>query len=136
MKLIQLVVLILLSCASTAQEPDSIGVNNSAKLNLHESQLLESLLKNSGIEYDLTLKKAAFIASSSASQFETKSHFFQHSILPWTLKGDSPSISMVTLTEDEKQLSGGYDVLVLGWVVILTKGRRKQIVKELATLTH
>lgn len=131
MKLIYLVPILFGFTTITAQSLDSVGLDDDPILNTSEAELLQSIVVGSENGYSLNHKKAAFITGSAASRFEVKSDFFQHSILPWTSIGRCPSMSIVILTEEEKILSGGYDVLVLAWVVVLTKGRRKRIVKHL-----
>ncbi|HRO41426.1 MAG TPA: hypothetical protein PL009_01235 [Flavipsychrobacter sp.] len=112
-----------------AQSMDYIG-KDSSTLNMEEANLLNSILINQRGDFDFNNKKVVFITGSTGNRILTKSDYFQNYLLPWIKKGDTPSVSMVRLTDQEK-CRAGYDVLIISWVKIFTDRQKKKIIKEL-----
>lgn len=136
-KIILLFFITLLSCQImpqkiTAQIQTQSSISNGKEmLNTQEAELLNSLLKQSRNTFDFHGKKIAFITGSSGSRILSKADFFNTSVNPWLKNGETPQISMVKLTENEKNKSGGYDALVLSWVKVFTNKRKKKVIKQL-----
>lgn len=131
MKILILAILLFGSFSLVAQNLDSIGIDNSPFLNNAEVILLHSLLEKQRGSFGFTDKKVAFVTGSSGSMIKAKSDYFKNSVKPWVENQLEPQIFMVLLTEAEKQRSGGYDVLVLSWVKVLTDRRKRKIVEYL-----
>jgi hypothetical protein len=111
-----------------AQDNETFAIDSSTQLNSHEVELLNTLLKDYRDTFDFKDKKIAFVQGSGGCTFTDKSHFFE-SIKPWLDAGDIPTVSMWKLTEPEKEISGGYDVIVGSWVKAFT--RKKRTLKQL-----
>lgn len=114
-----------------AQNLDSIGIDNNPFLNKDEVKLLNSLLEEQRDTFNFTGKKVAFITGSNGRTLVTKSDYFKNSVKPWIEKNSKPQIFMVKLTKDEKERSGGYDVLVLSWVKVFTPRSKVKIIEKL-----
>jgi hypothetical protein len=117
-----------------AQSLDNLGIDNNPILNKDEVQLLNFLLVESRDTFDFNYKKVAFITGSNGRKIVTKSDYFQNSVNPWIEKVSKPQIFMIILTEDEKEKSGGYDVLVLSWVKIFTPKSQEKVIKQLGDM--
>lgn len=119
--------------------PDQTGmdyghqqIENTDTMNGKEISILNSILKNSRDTFDFERKQVAFISGSSGSKILTKSYFFNNCIYPWIEKEERPQVSMILLNEEEKKLSGGYDVLVLAWVKSLSNKQKQKILVKLS----
>lgn len=115
----------------TAQNYDRIGTDDHPVLNKEEVKLLNSLLQETRDTFDFMDKKVAFITGSNGRTITPKSNYFKSSVLPWVEDGTRPQISMVKLSKDEKEKSGGYDVLVLSWVKVYTKRAHRKALNTL-----
>jgi len=133
MRLLLIISFLLSTCGLFAQNIDSIGIDDHPVLNESEVKLLNSLLEEQRDMFDFENKKVAFITGSSGRTITAKSDFFRSSVLPWVEDGSRPQISMVKLTIDEKEKSGGYDVLVLTWVKAFTPRTQRKTIEQLRT---
>jgi hypothetical protein len=107
-----------------------IKIDDTEKLNKKEAKLLNSLLKDTRDTVDLHGKKIAFMTGGNGGIILSKMDFFEMCINPWVERGVKPQISMILLSEDEKNQSRGYDIFVLSWVKCFSnKRKRKNIVK-------
>ena len=113
------------------QVTDSLGIDNNINLNKQEIYFLNNSLKNSRDTFGFNNKRIAFVTGSNGSKLITKQNYFLTCVKPWTDKGSEPQISFVRLTPNEKQISNGYDAIVMSWVKVLTKKQRKRIIKQL-----
>ncbi|HZH74314.1 MAG TPA: hypothetical protein VFD91_17615 [Mariniphaga sp.] len=99
---------------------DTLTIDHDEVLSEQEVILLNHLLKNLRDTFDFHGKKVAFITGSSGNRLLSKADYFNQ-IKPWLDAGDTPQASIVLLTEEEKDKSGGYDVLVLSWVKVFSE---------------
>src|SRR5690554_2254726 len=99
---------------------DTLTIHHDEVLSEQEVILLNHLLKNLRDTFDFHGKKVAFITGSSGNRLLSKADYFNQ-IKPWLDAGDTPQASIVLLTEEEKDKSGGYDVLVLSWVKVFSE---------------
>ncbi len=117
------------------QTPDSLGLDNNITTNGKESKFLNVALKDNRDTLDFTNKKIAFVTGSNGGKLISKSDYFKTCVKPWTDKGSTPQIFFVRLTQEEKQKSGGYDVLVLSWVKLFTDKQKEKIIEQLKLLS-
>ncbi|MBN1185163.1 MAG: hypothetical protein JXB49_22950 [Bacteroidales bacterium] len=108
------------------------STNDNKRLSTVDADLLNSLLETSRDTFDFHCKKIAFLTGSSGSKVLSRADFFNSCINPWLTKGATPQIFMVLLTREEKDLSGGYDALVLSWVKVFTNRQKRRMLKKLA----
>ena len=130
---------IILSCKSTFQsEPAQVNTQSYKVevLSKQEAKLLNDLLENQRDTFDFHEKKTIFISGSSGNRILSKDDFFDNCIKPWLDKEITPDIFMIKLTQKEKELAGGCDVLVLSWVKVFTKRKKKKILKEIYINNH
>lgn len=110
---------------------DSVSSSNSLILIRQEIDFLNNALKNSRDTFDFANKKVAFVTGSNGGKLISKQEYFSTCVKPWTDVGSTPQIFFIHLTNDEKQKSGGYDVLVFSWVKVFTPKQRKSIIEQL-----
>ncbi len=131
MKTLIIIITLFCSIGLSAQNIDSLGLDNSPFLNKDEAILLNSLLEEQRDSIDFVNLKVAFIVGSGGRTIVTKSDYFKNSVAPWIKNNSKPQISMILLTEKEKENSGGYDVLVFSWVKVYNPQKQYLIIEEL-----
>ena len=118
----------LISINLIGQNLAECGIDNNPKLTETESKFLTEYMNNEQQKsYELTGKKVIFVTGNSAHQFGTKSEYFDQ-IKEWNKNGNKIATWIVELNEDERKISGGYDVIIAYWVKVLTKKRKKKII--------
>lgn len=113
---------------------DAVKVNSGEDtLSIQEAKLLNSFLKKSSQDtVNFTGKKVVFITGSSGNRILSKSNFFDTCINPWIEDNEVPQLSVVFLTQPEKEKSGGYDMFVLSWVKYFSNRQKNKIIEQLA----
>jgi len=110
------------------------GLDDSPYLNEFESAYFDEVYKSRKGDFDFKGKVAAFYTGSSGNTKSGKSNYFLH------VKNDDEEqhlwqangTQLLILTENEKVLSGGYDVIFIFWSKLLKEGKsRKRLVKRL-----
>ncbi|WP_158851272.1 hypothetical protein [Algibacter sp. L1A34] len=131
MKKIGTIILLLISINSIGQNLVECGIDNNPKLTQTESEFLTEYMNDEQLKnYDLTDKKVIFVTGNSAQQFGTKSEYFDQ--IKESNKNESKIATwIVELNENERKISGGYDVIITYWVKILTKKRKNKIINEI-----
>lgn len=112
-----------------AETPKSTGVET---LTPQEAQRLNTLLDRSRGTFDFHGKRAAFITSSAGNRILSKADYFRDGTSDSLADDQVPQISIVELTRDEKNRSGGYDVLVLCYVKVFTDRQKRRIIERLS----
>lgn len=130
-KLILIIISLLISKTFFGQSSENLGIDNKDTLNRQEIDFLNASLKNSRDTFDFANKKIEFITGSSGSMLISKQTYFLTCVRPWTDKGLYPQITFVRLTNEEKQKSNGYDVIVMSWVKLFTNKQKNRIIKQL-----
>lgn len=131
MKKIGTIILLLISISLIGQNLVECGIDNNPKLTHTESEFLNEYMNyEQRKNYDLTDKKVIFVTGNSAQQFGTKSEYFDQ-IKAWNKNGNKIATWLVELNENERTISGGYDVIITYWVKILFKKRKKRIINEI-----
>lgn len=131
MKLYLTSLLLALTISLFGQAVDSLGIDNNPRLNKYEAAYFNNIFKDRRENFDFVGKKVAFITGSTANRHWSKTEYFSE-IKPRQFTESSGSFQFpIFLTEEEKIKSGGYDVILLSWVKLLTDRRRKQIISEL-----
>ncbi|WP_338761640.1 hypothetical protein WAF17_15900 [Bernardetia sp. ABR2-2B] len=119
--------LLLVSLTTFGQNLDECGNDDNPKLSQAESEFLNSYFDDK--MFDFTGKKVIFVTQERAQSIETKSNYFDQ--VKQYNKQDSKVMNwVVTLNEQEKIDSGGYDIIICYWVKLLTKGRKRRIIKK------
>lgn len=113
------------------QKADTLKTNSGEMLSTQEAELLNSLLEKSRDTFDFYGKKVAFITGPTGNRFLSKPDYFSK-IRDWADTGNTPSTFMVLLTQEEKDKSGGYDVLVSFFVKGITNRQKRRIIEKLA----
>jgi hypothetical protein len=129
MKLYITALLLILTIGLSAQTTDSLGLNDNPWLTKYESEYFNNQFKNQRNDFDFMNKKIAFVTGSSGSRHLTKTDYFED--IKSGPKDNEIADTPIFLTQEEKVKSGGYDVIMLSWVKLLTEKRRRQIVDEL-----
>lgn len=111
------------------QNLDSMGVNNEPYLNIYEVNFFNGTFLKQRKEFNFSKKKVAFVTGSNGKTLSDKKKYFDLE-KERLLRGYSGNGgTLVILDEEQKQETGGYDVIILYWSKILPT--RKQFVKLL-----
>jgi hypothetical protein len=131
MRLATIIFLVLLTKLSNGQEIDSLGIDNNPILNGYEVKYFNDILEERRDTFNFKNKKISFVTGSSGTMIVSKEDYFTRLVKPWLIKGSKPQTFFVALNKEEKEISGGYDAIVLTWVKLFTDKRKKKIIKQL-----
>ena len=132
MKYMLFSLLIIFSISSYSQNLEACGKDDSPYLNQNESKYLQKYLQEGLAVYELKGKKVLFITGSAASRTGSKSEYFNH-IRSWNEKNSRVATTLKILNAEEKEASGGYDIILGYWVKIFTDKRKRKILRRLST---
>lgn len=119
-------------------EWEKCGLNDSATLNQYEAKYFNAVFKDRKADFDFTGKIIAYYTGSSGTTKSKKSNYFRH--LKYANNGEDKTIhdwqaggtQLLILTEEEKAISGGYDVILVFWSKILKQDKsRARLIKRL-----
>lgn len=132
--MVRLIVIALVFHATAlfGQEAEIPKAPGAEALNMQEAERLNTLLDRSRGTFDFQGKRAAFITSSAGNRILAKADYFGDGQADSISYNQAPQISMVELTRDEKNRSGGYDVLVLCYVKVFTDRQKRRIIERLS----
>ena len=108
-------------------EKDNYLILKTICLDNKEVKLLNDLL-GEGESYDFYNKKVIFVTGSAGHLIVDKDDFFNNYVYPVLEKGNRPILDMIKLSEKEKQKAGGYDVIVMAYVKVLTNRQKKRTI--------
>ena len=131
MKYMLFSLLFILPLSIFSQSLSACGQDDSAHLNQDESAYLQEYLQDDLKAYELKGKKVLFITGSAASRRGSKSEYFNH-IRSWNEKNSRVATTISLLDEEEKEASGGYDLILGYWVKLFTDGRKRKIIRRLS----
>lgn len=127
-----LTIIIISNCNLKAQNLENCGLDKNPYLNSDESEFLNknfsdlSLAYHTGKKaknYDFTGKKMIFVTGSSGKTIKTKIDYF-NSVKEYKKQDDKIVTTLLILTPEEKELSGGYDGILTFWVKVLPNKRK------------
>jgi hypothetical protein len=122
------ILFLLISLKSFSQNNNYL--DNNSILTEKEYSLLDSLLVKKN-NYSFKDKKVAFISGHSVTDIQTKKNFFEVHIYDYLNKEIKPIISYRLLNEQEKNDSGGFDVIVMQTPKVFTKKQMMLNIKKL-----
>jgi hypothetical protein len=129
MKIFLTITAFFISVNFFSQNLNELGIDDNPNLTEAESKFLIDYMTNEQRgNLDFKNKKVIFVTGSSGHLLGTKSKYFDN-IKEWNKNGNQIATWVVTLKENEKIYSGGYDVIVTYWVKIFTEKRKKKILK-------
>lgn len=129
MKIIWIIFFNLIAIGLYSQNLSECGLDDHPNLSVVESEFLNQYLSEKQLNnIDLTDKKVLFVTGNSAHIIGTKSAYFNY-IKEWKKEDKTIASWAVELSEEERISSGGYDVIITYWVKILTKKRKRKIIK-------
>ena len=131
MKYILFSLLFIFSTSLFSQNLGACGQDDSDHLNQEESAYLQEYLQDYLQEYELKGKKVLFITGSAASRAGSKSEYFDH-IRSWNENNSRVATTVRILDADEKEASGGYDLILGYWVKLFTDQRKRKIIRRLS----
>lgn len=124
-------VLMLISINLRSQNLVECGIDDNPILTLTESNFLTQYIDGKQLKnHDYTKNKAIFITGNSGRKFGTKSGLFNQ-IKEWDKNGEKIATSVIELNENEKEISGGYDIIITYWVKALSKNRKNKIIRSM-----
>lgn len=109
---------------------DLCGIDNAAIIDTSEAEFLNDYYRDRG-SFDFSAKKIAFVTGGGASIISSKNEFFNH-VKQWKDNHNTTiETRLVVLNSQEKEMSGGYDAIILFWVKFFSKGQRQKILGRL-----
>lgn len=114
------------------------GLNDKSTLNKYEVKYFNEVFLDKKNDFDFTGKSIAYYDGPSGTKKSNKSDYFRHlkyannsenrTIHEWQAGGTQ----LLILTNEEKEISGGYDVILVSWSKLLKQGKaRRKLVKRL-----
>jgi len=117
------------------------GLDNEPKINKFEAGYFNEVFLDKRDHFDFTEKMIAFYTGSSGTTRSNKSRYFtrlkngnneKKDIHSWQAGGTQ----LLILTNEEKELSGGYDVILVSWSKLPKKGKsRRKLVERLKEIS-
>ena len=124
-------------------EIEKCGLDDHPKLESYEANYFNQVYEDKKGTFDFSGKVIAFYTGSAGTTKSSKSNYFGG--LRNTTKGDknihawqAGGTQLLILTNEEKELSGGYDAILVSWSKLRKEGKsRTKLVKRLKnTLTN
>lgn len=116
---------------SIGQSLESCGTDEQALLNQAEAAYLQTYLEEKLGEIKLSGKRVLFITGSAASRAGSKSEYFDD-IRSWNERNSRVATGITLLNAEEKEASGGYDIILTYWVKLFTEKRKRKIIRRLS----
>lgn len=104
-------ILCLVSFLTFSQNTDSMGTGDQHVLNTDEISFLNSIFNGESFTMEFEGKKVAFVDDQSKDQIVSKKAFFDKYITPHAIDGTLPKFSVKGLSEEEKKMAGGMDII-------------------------
>lgn len=133
MKFTSVLTLILLTTRLWSQGLDSLGVGDDKTLTRQEYRFLNQDFSDKRDDFDFKDKKIAYVGGTSGNYFWSKKDYFDIYAKPRVGTDRKGNSSLIILTKEEKEKSGGYDAFILTPVKIFTDRHRERVVKRLRT---
>ncbi len=118
-------------------EVQKCGLDDESNINTFEAKYFNEVFKDKRGNFDFTEKVIAFYTGSSGTTQSNKSNYFNglkkgskevRDIHSW----QAGQTQLLILTKKEKELSGGYDAILISWSKILMSGKsRSKLVENL-----
>lgn len=118
-------------------EVHKCGLDNNPALNEFEGKYFNEAFLEKRHDFDFSGKKVAVFTGSSGTVLSTKSYYFHPFHIQENQDLDDHAYrargtQVLVLTEEEKELSGGYDVILVVWSKIQKEGKsRARLIKQL-----
>ncbi len=125
---------------SQLSEVENCGLNDSPELTIIEANYFNEVFEEKRGEFDFKNKKIAFYEGSSGTVRSNKFDYFRKlknsnrdkDVHYWQAGGTQ----LLILSEEEKERSGGYDVILVSWSKLYKQGKgRSKLVKRLNKTT-
>ena len=111
------------------QNLDSMGIDNEPYLNLYEIDFFNRIFLKQRKSFDFGEKKVAFITGSNGKTLSNKKKYFDLEKERVSKDYGGNGGTLIFFNDEQKQESGGYDVVILYWSKVLPY--KKQIVNLL-----
>ncbi len=121
-------------------EVQKCGLDDDPNLNDTEAKYFNEVFKDKRGDFDFSEKRIAFYRGSAGTTLSSKSNYFyrfkngnseREDVHAWQAGGTQ----LLILTNEEKELSGGYDAILVSWSKIRKEGKsRNRLVKKLKNM--
>lgn len=123
------ILFIQISAVLHGQNIDSIGIDNNPDINYAESIFLNTQLDSIRDTFDFKHNKVAYYLSLVGCI--QKQDFFKEA-KQYSEKGQNMAVQLIVLNESEKEMTNGYDVIIIAWYKFtITPKYRNTLIKEL-----
>ena len=112
-------------------EIDSCGLTTVAELNKHEADYFNKSLEKQRKNFDFKNKKVAFAYGNFGKSMISKKEYFDEWGRDYFKNDIHVANILYTLNSEEKELSGGYDAIIISWAKVIRPKDREKIVKKL-----
>jgi len=106
-----------------------MGMECSRLLNRYESDYFNVIFKDSRKNFNFTDKKLGFIRGSQAGGLSNKQVYFSGEKQRFADKASVTINQLYVFNKEEKELSGGYDAVIVSWSKVSV--RREDLVEKL-----
>lgn len=131
MKVVFIIFSSLLFFSASAQNLDSLGIDNNFYVNNAEANYLNNNLQGERGNFDFHEKKILFANGNNAIYIQTKVNYFED-IKPWLSKKDTVVNYLLRFTEEERQAANNFDGVVVSWTKYTVTAKRKaEIIRQL-----
>lgn len=124
-------ILVGLICVSGIAQTNS-EVKADYTLTNKEASFLNTLFEKYRKDFDFQGKMVAYTIGTSGTQIEDKSAFFEKYLNNAT---HGNVCSLIILTEKEKEISGGFDIVLMSPAKLFTEKHREIMIGELGKLS-
>ncbi len=127
---ILIIVAIFVISTNCQSNRTSTNFSDNQQLNIEEIKILDSIFKPEKLNVDFKGKKILYVTGSTGNTILTKYTFFNSYILPNIQNNQKLSISFVELNQEEKQSSGGYDIIIAVFVKIFGEKQKQRLLSK------
>ena len=126
--------LLLLFCTQSFAQlvPDSLGLDDNPDLNSMEARYFNIQVQHYRGEFDFHGKKLGLFMEDNGKHMVNKKEYFDSWAREHLLMKDFGKNQLFILSSEEKELSKGFDALIVSWSEKkITEDRKKKLVKQL-----
>lgn len=118
---------------SDGQNPDTINILNKIPLTATEATQLTKMFSPHDTDYLFKGKILAYVGGSTGNCIISKNDFFTNFVFPVINKEKKNVCSLLILTKEEKQESGGFDAIILTPVKVYSDYYKKKTIQIIKT---
>ncbi|WP_419870346.1 hypothetical protein [Chryseobacterium sp. CT-SW4] len=115
---------------SQTEKWDLLGRDGMENVNAYEAEYFNKALAHTRKDFDFTEKKIGFITGNNAKVKTNKKEYFDLERIRISKGQTGNGGTVVTFTEEEKAVNGGYDAAILYWCKVIPQ--KKDLIETLS----